>query len=75
MKIYNHRKLVTQICMLTQQKRYTELRLLSLSAQHVFLEKENNKTSTSAVQVGKQKFVCHSLKKIVMIAVTLVHNL
>lgn len=74
MKIYNHHKLVTQICMFIPHKKCTELRLLSLSAQDVFSEKKT--PSTSAVQVGKQKFVCKSLKKIIMISVTLVlHNL
>lgn len=58
----------TDLHVYTSQK-CTELRLLSLSAWDVFPEK--NKTSASTVQVGKQKFACKSLKKIVMIAVTL----
>ena len=60
MKIYNHHKLVTQICMFTQQKNCTELRLLSLSAQDVFPEKKlKNKTNNFYICcAGGQVKVC-----------------
>lgn len=60
MKIYNHHKLVTQICMFIPHKKCTELRLLSLSAQDVLPEKKNHFYICCA---GRQTKVCMQKSK------------